>query len=88
MNALAYYVLRVSSITFHNLQYYEALVGTLKAANRKGLIKFKGQMLGSYLQVYEYFLCMSEDRQAVIKTEQYRISCRILKQLPMLGTSK
>ena len=55
MNALAYYVLRVSSITFHNLQYYEALVGTLKAANRKGLIKFKGQMLGSYLQVYEYF---------------------------------
>ena len=45
MNALAYYVLRVSSITFHNLQYYEALVGTLKAANRKGLIKFKGQML-------------------------------------------
>lgn len=26
-------------------QYYEALVGTLKAAKRKGLIKFKGQML-------------------------------------------
>jgi len=26
-------------------QYYEALVGTLRAAKRKGLIKFKGQML-------------------------------------------
>jgi len=26
-------------------QYYEALVGTLKSAKRKGLIKFKGQML-------------------------------------------
>jgi hypothetical protein len=27
------------------IQYYEALVGTLKAAKRKGLIHFQGQML-------------------------------------------
>ena len=37
--------------------------------------------------IYEYFLCISRDRQAVIKTEHYRVSSRILKQLPMLGTS-
>ena len=37
--------LRFSSVPIHNSQYYEALVGTLKAAKRKGLIKFKGQML-------------------------------------------
>mmetsp|Transcript_2280 Transcript_2280/g.3451 ORF Transcript_2280/g.3451 Transcript_2280/m.3451 type:complete len:91 (+) Transcript_2280:44-316(+) len=29
----------------HVEQYYEALVGTLKAAKRKKLIQFKGQML-------------------------------------------
>jgi hypothetical protein len=34
----------VSFVPSHNSQYYEALVGTLKAAKRKGLIKFKGQM--------------------------------------------
>jgi hypothetical protein len=44
MHDLAY-VLRVSSITIHNSQYYEALVRTLKAAKREGLIKFNRQML-------------------------------------------
>ena len=39
-------------------QYYEALVGTLKAAKKKGFIAFEGQMLLKVCFLLFFFLIM------------------------------